>query len=240
MIEGLGGMFDDLAQLFGVGSWPEPPDHLPLRILGLSEGASREAVVKAFRKKLLEIHPDLRPAFENPDFREWAQAGRGDLPDVQELVWARDCALRKIPEPVTSNGSTAVSVTKSVTDRPHFKAESGKAAICRNCGGELKPPERINLYRRSVELYCDACAKREDWIPDHRCVVCGVVMIGQASRCSETCDRKAASEARRKRRAWRRGKKICQTCGERFEPTRTDAKYCSAACRQRAYRVSHA
>jgi hypothetical protein len=27
----------------------------------------------------------------------------------------------------------------------------------------------------------------------------------------------------------------CAMCGEKFKPKRSDAKYCSAACRQRAY-----
>jgi len=29
---------------------------------------------------------------------------------------------------------------------------------------------------------------------------------------------------------------VCATCEEAFEPSRSDAKYCSPACRQRAYR----
>jgi hypothetical protein len=28
----------------------------------------------------------------------------------------------------------------------------------------------------------------------------------------------------------------CLTCGEMFEPTRTDAKFCCAACKQKAHR----
>src|SRR5262249_7721198 len=40
----------------------------------------------------------------------------------------------------------------------------------------------------------------------------------------------------RARRRDRRGTHDCQMCGETFEPTRTDAKFCSAACKQKAYR----
>lgn len=41
-------------------------------------------------------------------------------------------------------------------------------------------------------------------------------------------------------RWWRAGNRhkhrLCQTCGRTFETTRTDARTCSSACRQRAYR----
>ncbi len=32
--------------------------------------------------------------------------------------------------------------------------------------------------------------------------------------------------------------KVCESCGKTFTPKRSDAKYCSNACRQRAYRQS--
>ena len=41
----------------------------------------------------------------------------------------------------------------------------------------------------------------------------------------------------------RRGKpspRDCEACGEPFAPTRADARYCSNACRQDAYRERHA
>jgi hypothetical protein len=34
--------------------------------------------------------------------------------------------------------------------------------------------------------------------------------------------------------------KRCESCGKRFTPTRSDAKTCSSACRQRAYRARRA
>jgi hypothetical protein len=30
---------------------------------------------------------------------------------------------------------------------------------------------------------------------------------------------------------------VCAMCGERFMPARSDARYCSNACRQRAWRL---
>ena len=34
---------------------------------------------------------------------------------------------------------------------------------------------------------------------------------------------------------FRTRRRCCMSCGKKFEPKRSDAKYCSAACRQRAY-----
>jgi hypothetical protein len=34
----------------------------------------------------------------------------------------------------------------------------------------------------------------------------------------------------------RNGLHCCETCGESFTPTRSDGRYCSGACRQKAYR----
>lgn len=60
--------------------------------------------------------------------------------------------------------------------------------------------------------------------------------------CSEACKRKQASQRyaaiARQRRAEARGpSRQCAVCGEPFEPARADARYCSPACKQKAYRV---
>ena len=58
--------------------------------------------------------------------------------------------------------------------------------------------------------------------------------------CADCAD--AQKKARRNRRlahgrAAERGEfRHCDHCGETYEPKRTDARYCSQACRQRAYR----
>jgi hypothetical protein len=44
----------------------------------------------------------------------------------------------------------------------------------------------------------------------------------------------------RARRKAARAANICESCGERFRPTRSDALYCSGACRARAHRIAHA
>jgi hypothetical protein len=54
--------------------------------------------------------------------------------------------------------------------------------------------------------------------------------------CSGVCREQARYAAARAKRADLRGTRICDNCDETFEPRRSDAKFCSDACKQRAYR----
>ena len=243
-------IFNDFMALFGFGKYEAPPPEVPLRILGLLPGASQETIRKAFRAKVIEVHPDLKPAFDNPDFQDMAQQGRGDLPEIRELVWARDCALQQAPQPVTDSGGVAVDPLSTVTtpERKYFKTEIGEPYICRLCGAPLRPPARIR-YRGGYNIvevfYCDSCfeGKKETehgyWNSTlRRCEICGVGMSVKRSGkyCSWQCQNKGYAKQRREQRAERRENITCEICGEAFTPKRADAKYCSPACRQRAYR----
>ena len=54
--------------------------------------------------------------------------------------------------------------------------------------------------------------------------------------CSEDCQRTARAANARQRRLQERGMRPCDECREIFEPARKDAKFCSVACKQKAYR----
>jgi hypothetical protein len=54
--------------------------------------------------------------------------------------------------------------------------------------------------------------------------------------CCDACAHAADLKRRRSRRRTWHPKQTCATCGAAFTPTRSDARYCSPACRQRAYR----
>lgn len=56
--------------------------------------------------------------------------------------------------------------------------------------------------------------------------------------CSEGCRRRVVDcETKAKRQAARGDlTRHCEVCHEEFTPQRADARYCSPACRQRAYR----
>src|SRR5262245_52352585 len=93
---------DMLGGLFGAsGSWAEPPDIVPLRILGLdARPPSQDEVRSAFRARLLLVHPDVAAYAAVPELQQAADAAAAERPEVAEVVWARDVLLRKVPAPV--------------------------------------------------------------------------------------------------------------------------------------------
>jgi hypothetical protein len=102
-----------------------------------------------------------------------------------------------------------------------------------------------------VRNVCRDCCKREgwfndktkDWRPPRPCEQCGRplhwsgrVAILSNFVCSWECRRRAYWGDRYEPRPAPKGR-ACADCGKRFYPKRTDAKFCSAACKQRAYRA---
>jgi len=73
-----------------------------------------------------------------------------------------------------------------------------------------------------------------------QCCYCGKVFyteIKSKKYCdNRICGEKALKIKRRIQRYDNRVNTICQTCGKSFTPKRSDAIYCSSACRQKAYR----
>jgi hypothetical protein len=132
--------------------------------------------------------------------------------------------------------------------------ETGK--VCAECGGDLsrRPAYRVSDYGSPFVMMCEECAP--EWLVSGRgkpmriipevevhawdCAGCGrQVVFGMSPNqyrkrvyCSDEC-----------RRTWRRNPKnrepytnTCEVCGREFEAKRSDAKTCSPACRQKAYR----
>jgi hypothetical protein len=94
------------------------------------------------------------------------------------------------------------------------------------------------------------------WLDRHPCLGChhelawraqcnATLVITREQRlprptcCGSRCERAAAKAQRVAAHAARREKQ-CSPCGGTFTGTRTDAVYCSPACRQRAYRQRRA
>jgi hypothetical protein len=82
-----------------------------------------------------------------------------------------------------------------------------------------------------------------EWWSRSPCIHCGRPIIASRNRrppklfcCSTECDAAALNAAARRRRRSRRTERSCQGCGKPLELKRTDATFCSLACRQRAYR----
>jgi hypothetical protein len=130
--------------LFGIGTWTEPPDRVPLRILGFDAlPTDLDAVRSAFRAKMMTAHPDIRPDSEA------AEANT----DVQELTWARDVLLRKVPTRVTADSTTAGSTVSR-----NSRVGPNGYPLCVVCGDEY--PKRYYYGKRRWGDHCWKCANR--------------------------------------------------------------------------------
>jgi hypothetical protein len=135
-------------------------------------------------------------------------------------------------------------------------AQSGRH--CAECSREFAPGEPVWRFRKitgrfmgwcySLAPHCEQCASG-DWHYRYHyfekprpCVGCGRLVHSttpswqSASLCSEDCGHKARAVRDKAARAKRRGTRDCQSCRKTFTPTRTDSRFCSVACKQRAYR----
>jgi hypothetical protein len=84
---------------------------------------------------------------------------------------------------------------------------------------------------------CDDC---RDTVPSFYCDACKAQFEKEKEKKREREDRKRLEKNARQRKRYKeyrqiRKSEICGSCEKKFEPKRSDAKYCSAACRQRAY-----
>jgi hypothetical protein len=98
-------------------------------------------------------------------------------------------------------------------------------------------------YRRRVAWWSKAVRVqvRPPRADDVRtCWVCDQQFYGacQLRTCSPACHR--ARQAPRASRAKPRQETRCPTCGDVFEQTRQDARFCSVRCRVAAHRAQHA
>jgi hypothetical protein len=129
--------------------------------------------------------------------------------------------------------------------------------ICGGCGqafGKADPRYRVNVYGEYVSM-CGGCAP--EWLTSGRgkpvrilpavdvhaweCAGCGSeVIFGMTDwqyRKRVYCSDRCRKEAARKRHKPAEPHNItCEVCGTEFTARRSDARTCSPACRQRAYR----
>lgn len=105
--------------------------------------------------------------------------------------------------------------------------------------------------KTSIEPICRQCASECVDLREYSsgpCANCGRVVHDAAWRfsrryryCCHHCEltdqsARAASAARQRRAEARGPSRACVECGETFEPSRADARFCSARCKQKAYR----
>jgi len=111
-------------------------------------------------------------------------------------------------------------------------------AVCAECRGKCQMAhEHYHLSWRTrdrVSLPCAGCG---------RAIVLYLTDRPQERfYCSRLCHTAVTNRLRRERATAARAerepdKRPCEACGVVFVPARADARYCSSACRQRAYRA---
>lgn len=129
------------------------------------------------------------------------------------------------------------------------------SVTCDRCGSEVTQPLYVKVdtrayrvrrdRRRGPEYLCEPCGlermrySRPTWFC---CQVCG--REGYATRprlyCTPRCQATATVGRLERYREARRSvdrSRCCATCGEQFTPPRSDGRYCSPVCRQKAYRA---
>jgi ribosomal protein L32 len=157
--------------------------------------------------------------------------------------------------PETSEPSGVTASERVASEQRAIRNARKDASACACCERKIAPGEpvwrqRINLgrsffggVRQTKAPVCRSCKKADRYFRPHlNCAGCGRPVYHQGWRrpghifCSEICQREirlaAARDARRQSRAGR----VCENCGEAFEPSRSDSKFCCLACKQRAYR----
>jgi hypothetical protein len=130
-----------------------------------------------------------------------------------------------------------------------------------HCGQCRKPLEgtiyRFAVWGSELGVRCEDCIPqyirdrrgKDGWTQGHyvegACEICRRMVVRKMARqnyyshrhifCSERCRTEHYTRTRRAARAVAR-EKACETCGAPFTGTRRDARHCSSACRQKAYR----
>src|SRR5690606_4489879 len=121
------------------------------------------------------------------------------------------------------------------------------AKWCASCGGDFADGQGV-WWRRGAPI-CRDCAPPDDgylyrWV-ERTCIGCGrpvtevVSVTARVRRYRAVCSQRRYVRYQSSTRAAQRADdrlRDCQTCGERFTPPRSDGRYCSPACRQKAYR----
>ncbi len=126
------------------------------------------------------------------------------------------------------------------------------ATRCGECARQLAAEEPVWVTKISVRPWagpqwpapvCRDCRRGERWLPTTPCEGCGrdVTYRTPSSRrhhafCSRRCAWRFYDRRRDEVLALAR-RKSCAACARPFTATRRDARTCSPACRQRAYRT---
>ncbi len=135
-------------------------------------------------------------------------------------------------------------------------SDSAKGLVCYDCGHNHSPRETIyygsvrgwgfcsHTYKKAS--YCESC-KPSLWNTEYaNCDTCNRTVYYPYRNidrrhlfCSEKCGRDHYNNVQREKRL-RNRQKECDGCSKAFTAPRSDTKFCSTACKQKAYRQRQA
>ena len=111
-----------------------------------------------------------------------------------------------------------------------------RVSICEPCWEEYGSQDAPNEPRERFERTCGGCGDPIMVAGGYHCVEPGLRRSGWHDYvCSNRCHQRARRKIRQKDRLAFKPKS-CDICQRTFKPVRADARYCSSACRQWAYR----
>jgi hypothetical protein len=118
-----------------------------------------------------------------------------------------------------------------------------KGGICGGCFRKLEPTETVWRFNSGPPAYAACChGEARDWrywCPESPCQGCGRGVIYQVNlrrRIHVFCCDHCESVYRWRLKKTQREIPSCETCNQPFSSKRADAKHCSPACKQKAYR----
>jgi hypothetical protein len=128
---------------------------------------------------------------------------------------------------------------------------------CLRCRAPFAPEQIVIMVHEHLiaEVIGNACTHTTEWVTI--CTVCATVAEQAAATrkcpcrgCAQpmlsptslkahqlVCSNRCAQRVRRGQRRACRTMIHCSACGSAFRPKRSDARFCSAACKQKAYRL---
>jgi hypothetical protein len=140
------------------------------------------------------------------------------------------CCGRKLPskEPTYFGAKVYVGMWALYYDRvskPQIcKLRFERTVMCGTCAPDWLSPDRDDVLTQC----CAMCERRMVYRLTSTALV--------RTFCSKQCKNSYQAQLRKERRTEDR-EKVCEVCGRPFVATRRDAKTCSGACKQKAYRL---
>jgi DNA-directed RNA polymerase subunit RPC12/RpoP len=124
---------------------------------------------------------------------------------------------------------------------------------CVRCGQPITGPVHwVRTWKESERIFtpqpaclnCEPVETDTSWAKTKIiCIECGRIIylntnvLGTRRYCSIKCFNKSRSRRQLLKRRSDRTGLTCLQCGEKFNATRDDQRYCSVACKQKAYRI---